>query len=219
MLKLTEHHFATRGVPLPPVNESLMLDYVLAGNGTFARGRRPGIEACVPVAFAPVRGLRDVEPYVQWGYPKVPASMLALIFNVSQVIARSEPKEALFHLVFDRETCHRYRTSNHIQCANGWHLDFPHQTATAERVEPLHKGAGSSEERAVIEVHSHHHESAFFSEQDDADEGTMSFRVYGVIGTIFTDPAIRMRVGLFGHFWELSAAEIFELPEGVRDLA
>src|ERR1051325_2475918 len=110
-LRLLDHHVAVRGQYLPPVDESLMLDYVLAGNGVVARGRRPGIEACIPIAEAPVRGLRTVQPYVQFGYPKVPASMLALIFTVSQTIARNEPREALFHLSFDLSGCSRSSSS------------------------------------------------------------------------------------------------------------
>jgi hypothetical protein len=218
-LRLTDHHLATRGGQLPAVDETVMLDYVFAGNGTFARGRRPGMEACVPVVVAPVRGLRKVEPYVQWGFPKVPAEFLALIFNVSQTIARHEPREALFYLLFDQLDCKLWPAyaAKHILCANGWHLDFPAQKATAQRVEPVQQGVNSAEARALIEIHSHHHELAFFSEQDDIDEGSMSFRLYGVIGTIFTNPSIRMRVGLFGHFMEYPASEFFEIPEGVID--
>lgn len=215
MLKLTEHHIATRGAHLPPVDESLMLDYVLAENGTFARGRRPGIEACIPVATGIVRGLRPVLPYVQWGYPKVPVSMLALIFSISQSVARKEPREALFHLLFDREACNFHAGSSHIHCADGWHLVFPQQHATADTVEPIFKGKNTTEADAVIEVHSHHSEPAFFSEKDDADESAMSFRVYGVIGNIFEQPTIRVRVGLWGHFFEYAASEFFEIPEGV----
>jgi hypothetical protein len=212
MLKLTEHHLAVRGEHLPPVDESLLLDYVVGAEGVFARGRRPGIEACIPIAEGRVRGLAGVPTYVQWGYPKVPATMLALIFAISQTISKKEPREALFHLSFSRLVC-----GGHVHCESGWHLEFPQQTATADHVEPVHKGAGTSEERALIEVHSHHYEPAFFSPQDDADEGTMSFRIYGVIGTIFAQPAIRMRVGLFGHFFEYNASEFFEMPEGVAD--
>jgi hypothetical protein len=219
--RFVEHHLAKRGAQLPPVDESLLLDYVIGNNGLFARGRRPGLEACIPIAHARVRGLRGVEPYVQWGYPKVPASVLALIFHISQTIAKKEPRETLFHLSFgpaataggtDQIPC-----TGHVCCAAGWHLEFPKQQGTDQHVEALEKGAGTSEERAVIEVHSHHEMDPVFSATDDADEGTMSFRIYGVIGNIFTNPSIRVRVGLFGYFYECSASEFFEMPEGVSD--
>lgn len=232
---------ARRGELLPPVDEALLQDYVLAGNGIFTRGRRPGLEACIPIADAPVRGLRPVDPYVAFGYPKVPAQILALIFQISQTIAKKEPRETLFHLSFDppaiaggSDRSGPLATAGgtdknadlppapaacpcHLLCAAGWHLEFPRQQGTADHVEAIEKGAGTSEERAVIEVHSHHEMDPVFSPTDDADEGTMSFRLYGVIGTIFSNPSIRVRVGLFGHFYEYPASEFFELPEGVSD--
>lgn len=217
VLKLTDHHFATRNGYLPPVNEEIMLDYAVGSNGAFARGRRPGIEVCMPISTHRMRGVKPVQSYVQWGYPKVPAEMLALVFAVSRKVAVNDPREALFHLTFSPIEP-AAGSPAHIMCADGWHLEFPEQRATKDEVEPLHKGAGTSEERAVIEVHSHHHEAAYFSEKDDEDEGRMSFRVYGVIGTIFERPAIRMRVGLFGHFFDYAASEFFDMPAGVVDL-
>lgn len=219
-VQLTDYHLARRGQLLPPVDEKLFLDYVFAGNGTFARGRRPGLEACIPVVAMTVRGLRSVEPYVQWGFPKVPAQLLVLMFSLAQTLAKTEPREALFHLTFDQHKGHpgEPQPRGHVLCLEGWHLIFPPQRATAEHVELLHQGAGTSEAEALIEVHSHHHESAFFSERDDEDEGAMSFRLYGVIGSIFVNPSIRVRVGLFGHFYEYPASEFFEMPEGVTDL-
>lgn len=216
MLRLTDHHFALRDRHLPEVNESLMLDYVCGAGGIYARGRRPGMEACMPIGYARVRGLKGVEPYVQWGYPKVPAELLALMFSISQTVARNQPCEALFYLSFSLIEPASGRPA-HVACANGWHLEFPAQSADAEHVEAREKGAGTSEESAVIEVHSHHRFGPEFSERDDADEGTMSFRVYAVIGNIFVGPAIRARVGLFGHFLEYPASEFFEMPEGVVD--
>jgi hypothetical protein len=215
----------------------------------------------LPVAPAPVRGLRELQPYVQWGYPKVAAEILALIFTVSQTIAKKEPREALFYLKFEDaridwvcETCQVSNRSmpgercwfckqadpvatapgsdlalpdgrasatvceGHLLCVNGWHLLFPEQRGTEHHVEPLQRGPGTAEAEALIEVHSHHAMEAKFSDEDDVDEGGgMSFRVYGVIGTIFLSPAIRARVGLFGHLYEYPASEFFELPEGVID--
>lgn len=219
ILKLVEHHLATC-MPLPPVDESLMHDYVFASNGVFARGRRPGLEACIPVVTPAVlvRGLHHVEPYVQWGYPKVPATMMSIMFSISQQIARKEPLETLFHLTFGEPHGHvKAAPRGHIWCADGWHLIFPPQRGSATKVELVDQGVGSSEAEAIIEVHSHHYERAFFSEDDDRDEGSISFRLYGVMGTIFNDPTIRMRVGLFGHFFEYPASEFFEMPDGVEE--
>jgi hypothetical protein len=99
----------------------------------------------------------------------------------------------------------------------GWHLEYPDQYATAERVRPTHQGKGSSEDRAIIELHSHPYDDASFSEIDDADEGGLSFRAYAVIGRLFDRPEIRTRVALFGHFMPYSAAEFFQLPGWLID--
>jgi len=184
MLRLTDHHFATRERDhLPPVDESLMLDYVVGAAGIYARGRRPGIEACIPIADARVRGLRGVQPYVQFGYPKVPARLLALVFAVSRAVARVEPRAALFHLSFNPvvDPLAPLSSSSHgrmVFSEAGWNLEFPKQQGTDKHVEALEKGAGTSEERAVIELHSHHEMDPVFSPTDDVDEGAMSFRLY-----------------------------------------
>jgi hypothetical protein len=216
-LRLTDHHFARRGELLPPVDESLMLDYVVAANGTFARGRRPGLEVCLPVSLHKVRGLAPISPYAQWGYPKIPKLALSRMLALSLSACSIRPTEALFHLSWDTPTSEVLDGTALYLNPGMWCLERPEQHATKDRVEPVRKGAGSSEARAIVEVHSHHYDKAFFSQQDNEDEGGCSFRVYAVLGTIFDRPTIRARVGLFGHFFEYPASEFFELPEGLFD--
>jgi hypothetical protein len=218
---LTEYHFALRDQPLPSVNERLLLDYVMAANGVFARGRRPGLEVCMPVSFTfqLLRGLKEVLPYVQWGYPKVPRHVMKTMLGMSIAACAMSPHEALFHLSFDCETpcTENYCVGpDHVTCGDGWRLEYPRQEAEAESVRPIDIGPGCSAERAVMELHSHHSMEAQFSPQDNEDEA-QGFRVYAVIGNIFDKPEIRTRVGLFGHFWECSASEFFELPKGLGD--
>jgi hypothetical protein len=53
--------------------------------------------------------------------------------------------------------------------------------------------------------------SAFFSDTDDAEEN--GFRIYSVIGKLKNNYLeIKVRVGLFGYFWNIPADSIFELP-------
>jgi hypothetical protein len=217
-LRLTQHHFALHGEPIPPVDESLLLDYIVGSNGVYARGRRPGLEVCMPVSFnlQPVRGLRNLESYVQWGWPKVPLLAVMMMLGKSRRVCEYEPREALFHLSFGDGHDEFEQPSDHIACAKGWHLIWPEQKATAESVIAVETGAGTSTERAIIELHSHHSMRAEFSSEDNKDE-SQGFRVYAVIGEIFTQPKIRARVGLFGHLWEFAASEFFELPEGLDD--
>lgn len=216
-LCLTDHHFHRPGHDLPPVDESLLFDYVVASNATFARGRRPGIEVCMPVGFSFINarrassegssitsmsGLAPLFAYLQWGYPKVPEYIFTSMLTGAQARSAYEPKEMLFHLSWSG--------------SGRWQLEIPQQTATDQSVVPIETGAGTSTERAIIEVHSHHDMPADFSAQDDIDE-SQGFRIYAVIGRIFDKPEIRTRVGLFGHFLEWPSGEVFELPERLKD--
>jgi hypothetical protein len=217
--RLTEHHLARRGEQLPPVDETLMLDYVYTGNGTFARGRRDGLEVCMPVALYQARGLRRSFPYLQWGYPRLPARFMERMLSISRDRCATGIREALFHFSFDKSgRLQSYGPGSKVlDFHQGWHMEFPDQRGREDRVELVNKGLGTSEERAVIEVHSHPTDRAYFSDDDDRDEGGMSFRVYCIIGHIFNRPQVRARIGLFGHFYECPAAEFFELPEGFVD--
>jgi hypothetical protein len=218
-MRLTQHYIASSGIELPEPDESLLLDYVMAANGTFARGTRPGLEVCMPVSFnlQALRGLEAIPSYVKWGFPKVPRSVVEAMLSISRDLCQPSPREALFHLSTDtnrsRIAC---PDEHHLGCAGGWHLEYPDQRATDDSVLPIDTGLGTSTERALIEVHSHHWMSAEFSAMDNEDEG-QGFRVYAVIGNIFAAPEIRARVGLFGHFWQVPATYFFELPEGLND--
>lgn len=184
-----------------------LYDYVFGSTGVFIRCRRPGLDACVPVSRCEIRGLAPVEPFVRFALPKVPAGHLKSMLSLSRsaCVAKGSPVEALFHLIW-------------LEDEGRWRLDKPEQRARRLSVRPVEDGPGSSYERALIEVHSHHQMEAFFSGQDDADE--QGFRIYGVLGEIFSEEArFRVRVGCFGHFKELPAGMIFELPDGVRDCA
>jgi hypothetical protein len=201
-VSLIDYHWAFPGVPLPPVDESKLLDYVTAANGIYARGRRPGLEVCMPISFSlqPVQGLVPIASYAQWGYPKVNAGVLLNILRISKHQCRREPREALFYFRFDDlDGC--------------WQVEYPKQTATRERViaDP-----DVSTGDVLIELHSHHSMEAHFSPDDNEDE-SQGFRIYAVIGEIFTRPVIRARVGLFGNFFEYPASEFFEIPDELAD--
>ncbi|MGH9763818.1 MAG: hypothetical protein ACREAC_23550, partial [Blastocatellia bacterium] len=183
-------------------------------------------EVCVPASFSlqPIRGLAGVQSYAQWGFPKVPASLLQIMLTWSKAACSPTPRETLFHLWYGGwdEACCKHHVARSPEPTpdrdgQGWHLEFPNQKATAESVVPTDDGAKSSKARALIEVHSHHSMEAVFSAQDNEDEST-GFRIYAVLGNIFREPAICARVGLFGHFCNYSAAEFFELPDYLRDL-
>lgn len=182
-------------------SEKYLYEYFFAGNGLFVSAEREHLKVCFPIAPAAVRGLRAVEPFVLMTLPRVPARIVKDILNqsVQACVAAGTSVEALFHLV-----------PNH----DDWQCVTPAQEANGIAVKPTDAGEGSSYERALIELHSHHSMKAFFSGQDNRDE--QGFRIYAVLGEIFSRPTLRVRVGCFGYFYEIPAREIFEIPDGVR---
>jgi PRTRC genetic system protein A len=181
-----------------------LYSYLLAGNGVFLRASRPEMIVQLPIADCEIRGLNSLEPTVIFNLPRVPARYLEIILAHSVIACARERKnvEALFHLIW-------------LEGADRWRLDEPEQIADGASVRPTDDSEGSSYQLALIEVHSHHNMDAFFSGTDDADE--QGFRIYGVIGNIFTEPKLRVRVGCYGYFYEVPAETIFEMPVGIAD--
>jgi hypothetical protein len=211
---LVTHHFATPGSEPMSVDESKLIEYLHGSNGMLARSRRPGLEVGLPAGWTTreLPGLSPVTPYVHWELPRVPASLVLTMLNVSRAACTPRPAEALFYLSHGAPPA----DTGQLVTEGGWNLEMPPQRATVESVEPLETGAGTATARALIEVHSHHSMSAEFSPGDDADELGW-FRVYAVLGDIFGRAEVRARVALFGHACEWPAAEFFELPDGLRD--
>jgi len=200
-MKLVDYVAATE-LPLPPINAA-MYEYVTASNGVFVRGRRTGLRVMLPVMAGPpmpLRGLVPVEPFVQLDHPRVPAELVDEMLEAALAAKDDDlkPVEALFHLSWD---------------AGGARLAMPVQERGLAFVRPI--GQTLSYETAVVEVHSHHSMAACFSPTDDADE--TGFRIFGVLGEIYTRPTLRVRVGLYGHYWELPATWVFQLPHRVID--
>jgi PRTRC genetic system protein A len=181
---------------LPPI-DAQMFEYVLAGNGVFKRGKRVGLEAMVQIARCQISGLAPIQPNFRLNYPKVPEQLLKEMLVRSQ---QAHPNEILFHLYWE---------------SGQWQLNIPPQTSTPTSVQPLGEGLGVSYQKALIEVHSHHNMSAEFSTTDDGEE--TGFRIFGVLGTIFSQPTIRVRVGLYGNFWHIPAEWVFQIPHQILD--
>jgi hypothetical protein len=66
-----------------------------------------------------------------------------------------------------------------------------------------------------VEAHSHHAMPAFFSIADNRDEAR-SFRLFAVIGRIFKKCEIRLRVGVFGYFWDIDPGLVFDMPQELQ---
>lgn len=190
------------GAELPPISAPLY-EYVFAGNGVFKRAARKEMSAMIPASECAIRGLALVEPKLNFQFDRVPESIIQQILDTAREAARQE-LETLFHL----------------SLVDGmWRLEVPPQIQRYASVEPMEKGAGSSYERAIIEIHSHHRMAARFSPDDDRDEA--GFRIYGVIGNLNPRsahwPKINFRVGVYGDWWPLPADRVIEMPTQLID--
>ena len=187
-----------------PIDSGETIYTVLFGaNGVFVEStERPEIHARLHIVDYPIPGgLANLDPFVKFNCPPVPAEMLATIWTLARTAAAIQPMESLFYLWLNER--------------HEWQFSKPPQRADATRVEPTDQGAESGYFKAVIEVHSHHNMPAFWSSTDTAYENR--FRVYAVLGDIFKDAQILVRVGAWGYFVDLPAASIFELPTGMND--
>lgn len=176
------------------------MEYWLAGNGVFVRAERSGLSACIPIALCTIPGLPSLTPYVLLPYPLVPTDIVNAMLSAAQAVGK---KEILFYLSFTQ---------------GKWQLDIPSQLATPLSVKPLVASLGSAYETALIEVHSHHSMTAQFSVVDDLEESG-KFRLFAVLGEIFTRPTINVRVGIYNHFWQIPACWVFEMPHDLTDFS
>ena len=85
---------------------------------------------------------------------------------------------------------------------------LPQQTGSVAHL--AYRGGGDSD--VIMDVHSHCTMGAFFSGEDTRDE--QGFRLYGVVGRIFTQVEFALRVGVYGDFWRVPAGMIF--ADGLR---
>jgi PRTRC genetic system protein A len=200
---IVDYTFFQDGQQWPPTLPACLYQYVVGQNGVFVRAWRRGLSACIwSSAFSePIRGLGIVEPHVHVP-EKVPARFLIEILARSQEAA---PNEILFYL--------EYRPD--LDRISPWKGVIPHQVRSPGGVRPVDPFNPNAKD-ALIEVHSHHSMSAFFSKTDDRDE--TGFRVYAVLGRVKEQPEISVRIGIYGHFWQIPASWIFEMPAAIQNV-
>lgn len=178
-----------------------MYDYWFTGNGAWIYAKRDDLfQVLFQVSNFDISGLPAIAaPDFTLTPPRLPVGLMMELIRRSHREAVRE-LEILFHLDFYQDQ---------------WWLETPKQLQTAVMCEPTDTGLGSSHQTALIEIHSHHSMLARFSATDNKDE--TGLRIYGVIGRVLDRPEIRFRVGVYGHFWEIPADWVCEMPEGLRD--
>ncbi len=187
-----KHTFAT--APVLPTGGGLF-EYIVAQNGVFVRAERPGLQVLAPVVKAHIRGLLALRPSFKL-VEKIPIQLVTHLFQMAFLAGT---REYLFYLQ-----------------PNPWRISVPDQVQRTTTVRPV-DAFDPSGTTALVEVHSHHRMAPFFSTTDDADEKT-GFRVYAVLGHLPHYPSLCVRVGIYGHFWNIPADWVFDLPGGVHDV-
>ena len=195
MFKLVQHLIVQDDGTLPSIPNCLYA-YIMAGNGVFLYAKRDDLEVLIPISRANIIGLPPLEPFVN--IPRVPAILMQHILQASK---ENLPNEILFWFNFD----HHRRI---------WNLDAPLQFCRPASVFPMDK-ADPLGIKALIDLHSHALLDPFFSRTDNRDE--QGFRIFAVIGKVNEQPEIRVRVGVYGNYWNIPASMIFELPGEIRD--
>ena len=194
MLNLIQHAIVVDDGMLPELPLCLYA-YILAGNGIFVHAKREGLDVLIPVGHSKIAGLPPLTPYVRLPC-RVPASLLLTALKLSRQVV---PNEILFWFNRDED----------------WRMDVPQQLARTGRVVPMdHVDVRGT--RALIDLHSHGVLLPFFSPTDDRDE--QGFRIYAVMGEVDRTPGIRVRVGVYGHYFDVPASEVFEVPTELLDI-
>ena len=165
--------------------------YVLAGNGLFLDVQGPLLEASAPIAPAQVRGLVSMEPRLFFRHGKIPPRFMDLALGVLQ--ASSHEKYLAIRWEQD-----------------GYSLSEPEQEGREADVQY------SVLPGTVVNIHSHPGGlPAAFSGTDDSDD--QGFGVSVVVADLdHLIPVARCRVCMYGYFWEIPLAQVFEGPVGVR---
>jgi PRTRC genetic system protein A len=195
MFKLVQHLIVQDDGKLPSIPDCLYA-YILAGNGIFLYAKRDDLEVLIPISQASIAGLPPLEPFLNM--PRVPSILLHHVLEASK---ENLPNEILFWFNLDRDR-------------QVWSLDAPLQFCWPGSVFPMN-AADPLGTKALIDLHSHALLGPFFSRTDNKDE--QGFRIFAVIGNVNGKPLIRVRVGVYGNYWNIPADLVFELPREIRD--
>ena len=162
--------------------------YYLAGNGAFKYAENRHMRVLFPLARFRVAGLPSLTPFLHLREGRLSSTVLHVIFDDARKQARERPIEVMYHI---------RRTAERIS------VEIPQQDGGASSL----RYKGGDDPDIVMDIHSHCEMQSCFSPTDNRDE--QGFRLYGVLGTIFTRPTARFRVGVYGDFWAVPLESIF----------
>jgi PRTRC genetic system protein A len=164
----------------------LFFDYILAEDGLFIRARNPLIKTTLCISPVEIRGLRPLEEQIELVHGKIPRRLYDLALSV---LMASSDREQYLAITWEDE----YRLRIPGQERNGASVKY--ETLPS----------------SIMDIHSHGHMDAFFSNTDDSDEKGLRF--YAVVGRLDTLlPEVKIRLGAYGYFTPISSEEIFYVP-------
>jgi len=158
-------------------------DYLFGSNGCFVEASSPLITARIPIGGCEIRGFAPVTTEVHLTYGLIPRHLWDL---------------ALETFLADPD-CEHYAG---VIAENGYRLYVPAQECHEAKVEY------NIGDHVILDLHSHANMAAGFSPKDNEDE--TAFKLYAVVGKLKEWPTVRLRVGVYGNFYDLSWSEVFE---------
>ncbi|MEM9773136.1 MAG: Mov34/MPN/PAD-1 family protein [Chloroflexota bacterium] len=189
---LIDYKVAKGGIPAITASE---YEYLWAGNGIFVRAQTSVWEAQLRIASFCTSGLTKAKCYFKWTGPKIPAELLQEIYAGARAACGPKfehPIETMVRIAWEPNQ-QRYKVVRPPQNGN-------YSMVTTNDV---------GDANTIVEIHSHHEMSTYFSRVDDADH--TGKRIYGVIGNFRREqPGLLLRFGIHGHRCEIPISDIFE---------
>lgn len=183
--------------------ESILYEYLLAGNGVILRAQREEFSVSVPLVFREIKGLPTVFVGIKWHKPKVPSRIWDEICKHAQISNSKENfREELYLIYWDSER-HEWQWSTSSR-------DRTYASTIADDSLPEYS-------EACIEIHTHPERAYQFSTADDRDESG-KFRIFGIIADVHDKPKLRFRCGIYDQLIPIPFSWIGHLPRGVVDL-
>lgn len=161
----------------------LYYQYIFGSNGVFIEAENKWLIARIPVAECAIRGLSPVEPQAILRYGKIPSCFFDLALNEC---LKTPDKEKYLAITYN----------------NGYHLFSPNQDNHEAKVKY------ETVEGTVMDIHSHGDMQSRFSDQDCSDE--QGFVLSCVIGELTKTPVVKVRMCVYGSFWNLNWRDVFE---------
>ena len=198
------HHFLYDASCMPAADPGRLYQYVVGREGVFLLAGCPGLEVLMPISgLTALPGLARVTPYVSFTHPLIGEDTALQILAHARAARNDDglPIEQLYFLLWQE---------------GAWRLVIPEQEANPSSVRA--KEVTPEYLAAIVEGHSHHNYRANFSHRDDTAEiRDGGFRVYFVLGNIFKQPEMRVRICVHGYEWEVPASYFFALPPTIVD--